>query len=182
MLNIWPYRTFLGRMLSISSGAATRSVSAAARACLSKFAAAAVMMTVPDVTPTMWPAASTVATLGLLLDQAKTTLGIGWESPGPTICQARAMATVSSPRNRMGILVRLTCTDASRSVGKTHVAAVAPLNSMAASVIGGPARMRAHPAKAGPNLQTPARRCYDRTHYKRPPRLRSRDWATTASP
>src|SRR5689334_16599588 len=75
-------------MLSISRGAETRTVSAPTTARSSKLAAATVITTVPDLTPVMRPCASTVATLGLLLDQRNTTLGIGCESAGPRICHA----------------------------------------------------------------------------------------------
>src|SRR4029077_11575487 len=144
MLSISPYLKILGRTLSISSGAATRSVSEAARASLSNVAAAAVMMTVPDFTPTMWPTLSTVATLGSLLVQTNTTFEIGCESAGPTSCQARAVTTVSLPRNKMFTLVRLTCTDASRSVGNTQVPTVTAVKTTTARR---PARMRSHHGK-----------------------------------
>src|SRR6266540_442536 len=85
---------------------------AAASASASKLAAAARMMVVPDVTPTMWPALSTVATPASLLDHTNATLGMGCESAGPSMRHARAVAMVSSPRNKMRIEVMLTCTEA----------------------------------------------------------------------
>ena len=107
----------LGRRLSISSAADTRTVSLPAVAPLSKFAAAAVMVTVPDWTPTIRPALSTVAIWGLLLNQTNLTFGIGCESRGSSSCHAVALATVSRPRDRTWIGVTLTCTELSCSVG-----------------------------------------------------------------
>ncbi len=74
------------------------------------------MIAVPDLMPTMRPA-STVATVGSLVDQTNTTLGIVCESASPLSSQARAATTVSWPLNRMRTGVMLTCTDESRSVG-----------------------------------------------------------------
>src|SRR5437879_12292645 len=110
-------------MLSTSIDAETRSVSAAASALLSKFLTAAGSVAGPDVLPTIRPEVSTVATAGSLLDHTKTTLEIGTESADPTICHARAVATVSLPRNRTRIRDMLTCTKLSCSVGTTHVPA-----------------------------------------------------------
>ncbi len=74
-------------------------------------------MTVPELTPTMCPAWSTVAISGLLLDQTKEMFGIFWESPGATICQAVALAVESLPRSRILSGRMLTRTDESCSVG-----------------------------------------------------------------
>ena len=104
-------------MLSTSIGAETRTVSAAARCPASKFVAAAVMIALPDLIPTIRPSELTVATAASLVDQVNATLGMTTESPGPRTCQARAAATVSWPLNRMCTGVRLTCTAASCSVG-----------------------------------------------------------------
>src|SRR5713101_9245492 len=107
----------MARTLSPSRGADTLRVLVAARDCLSKLAAAAVMTPVPEVIPTICPALSTVATLGLLDDQTNTMFGIGCESAGPFICHAVAVAAVSLPRSRIWMGVMLTCTDESCSVG-----------------------------------------------------------------
>src|SRR5439155_1428628 len=80
-------------------------------------AAAARIVVVPDLMPTMWPFGTTVATAELPLDQTKLTFVISTESPVPTSCQARAVASVSLPRIRIGNGVTLTCTSASCSVG-----------------------------------------------------------------
>ena len=112
-----PKCTFGGRILSISSRSATRSVMSPGWDRLSKFAAAARIVVVPDLMPTMWPFGSTVATAELPLDQTKLTFVISTESPVPTSCQARAVASVSFPRIRIGSGVTLTCTSASCSVG-----------------------------------------------------------------
>ena len=104
-------------MLSTSMGAETRTVSAAARWPASKFRAAAVMIVLPDLMPTMRPSVLTVAMPESLVDQVNATFGMTTESPAPRICQARAVATVSWPLNRMCTGVRLTCTAASCSVG-----------------------------------------------------------------
>src|SRR5256885_17204851 len=90
-------------MLSTSIGAETRTVSAAARCPASKFVAAAVMIALPDLIPTIRPSELTVATAASLVDQVNATLGMTTESPGPRTCQARA-ATVSwgSEERRVG--------------------------------------------------------------------------------
>src|SRR3989454_1876764 len=82
------------------------------------------MSTVPDFTPVMCPALSTVATVLSLLVHTNATLGIATESPGPRTCQAVAVATVSLPRIRILRGVMLTCTELSRSVGNTHLPTV----------------------------------------------------------
>src|SRR5207249_6673010 len=74
-----PYVTVWGRTLSTSSGAETRRMVCPGSALLSKFAAAARMSTVPDFTPVMCPALSTVAILGSLLVHTNATLGIATE-------------------------------------------------------------------------------------------------------
>src|SRR2546430_12855577 len=91
-------------------------VPAAASWPVSKWRAAAVMITVPDLTPTPRPAA-TVATAESLLDHTNATLGIGCESPGPRISQALAATTVSLPRNRIRTGGGVTCTHPSGSGG-----------------------------------------------------------------
>src|SRR5204862_6945865 len=145
-----PYLTVLGRTLSISSGADTRNVSSPLALALSKFAAAARITAVPEFTPTICPALSTVATAGLLLDQTKLTLGIRCESPGATTCQAVALAVVSLPRINILRRVTLTCTEESRSVGKTHVASVAELNSTASAALPRRSRRGRGQAQGGP--------------------------------
>ena len=112
-----PYLTILGRTLSTSSGADTRSVSTPGRAAASKFRAAARMIALPELTPTTCPVWSTVATVGSLVDQTNVTFGIFCESPGATICQAVAFAVESAPRSKILSALRLTCTDESCSVG-----------------------------------------------------------------
>src|SRR5439155_23610952 len=124
-------------------------VSAPTTARSSKLAAATVITTVPDLTPVMRPCASTAATLGSLLDQRNTTLGIGCESAGPRICHACAVAMVSVPRSRMRTGVMLTWTDASCSVGYMHLVMVAELNSIAKTAPR-PTRMCNCPAHLGP--------------------------------
>src|SRR5437660_7788624 len=116
------------------------------------------MTTVPELTPTTCPALSTVAMAGLLLDQTKLTLGIRCESPGATICHAVAFAVVSFPRIRILRRVTLTCTEESRSVGYTHAASVAELNSSASAAMprvrrmdrGPPRRRWAQSIRSGP--------------------------------
>src|ERR1043166_1428452 len=104
-------------MLSTSIGAEARAGWAAAGVPAAKFSAAPVMIALPDLMPTMRPSELTVATAESLVDQLNATLGRTTESPGRRSGQARAVATVSWPLNRMYTGVRLTCTAASCSVG-----------------------------------------------------------------
>src|SRR2546426_7585751 len=99
----------LGRRLSISSAADTRTVSLPAVAPLSKFAAAAVMVTVPDWTPTIRPALSTVAIRGLLLNQTNLTFGMGCESRASSSCHAVALARSEEHTSELQSPCNLVC-------------------------------------------------------------------------
>src|SRR5205814_1720153 len=146
-------RAVSGATLSISSGADTRTVSAAASCPLSKLSAAALMIAVPDLMPTTRPA-STVATVESLLDQTNTTLGIACESATPVTSQARAATTVSWPLNRMLTGVMLTCTDESCSVGYAHVPTITKLTSSVRPATARLRRMHSSPAEVGVNVIT----------------------------
>src|SRR5207244_4012428 len=74
---------------------------------------------------TMCPLGSTVATDALPLDQTKLMFVISAESPVPSTCQARAVASASFPRIRIGSGVTLTCTSASCPAGQTQAATAA---------------------------------------------------------
>src|SRR2546430_14438619 len=93
---LFPYTT-----LFRSIGAETRTVSAAARCPASKFVAAAVMIALPDLIPTIRPSELTVATAASLADQVNATLGMTTEAPGPRTRQARAAATPAYAPNQM---------------------------------------------------------------------------------